>query len=293
MTRVLAVLVALLSSVGCTGNTSPSDTSLSGTLSYTAQSGNVRRLADQEVVLVRSTPEFEAAWKEAVEKFIPDIAAAWEASETASEQYLEIIRKGTYGKHHEERKADTVARVRFIKLRNEWDARGLRLIDSGAVQRTRTDNDGQFKFRNLPPGDYYIFVEVDTKGEGQKRWWVPVKITEEKMFGNTLNLDSNQGLTGNATRWYFWPFEWPATALKPMTFTLWLGTGETKQQIHWVPLEKGLPEDACRVAKSKKMDAAFAEGKDTEFDGDDVVVRDYLNPAQRFRCHSSRLGEPW
>ncbi len=139
---------------------------VSGEFYYATRGGDVKRLGDQQVVLVKATPEFEAAWGKAVAEFK-------EPNDPLKGGYEEARR-----------------------------AHALELIKWGKTAETRTSSVGRFEFRGVPAGRYYLFASAEVPIAltsylhfARIYWWVPVVV---KPGAQTADLTMNN--TGE------WPF---------------------------------------------------------------------------------------
>ena len=76
---LIAFLVAASLFVGgCSGE-------LSGDFYYTTRGGDVKRLADREVALVKASDQFDAEWRKAVTGFQAAFQVAYESKDTGSQ----------------------------------------------------------------------------------------------------------------------------------------------------------------------------------------------------------------
>ncbi len=179
------LLVSLLAAgllVGCSAD-------LSGSFYYTTRGGDVKRLADREVRLVRATSAFEAQWQKAV----ADFKAAEAVAKTAWDEALHGTEVGP-------RRMQRA--IELEEVQKTWTDYALKLVAWGTIHATRTDVNGRFVFQGVPTGRYYLFAEaevpillVDRLKMVNRRWWVPIEI---RSGTQTVDLTSNN--EGN------WPF---------------------------------------------------------------------------------------
>ena len=169
--RLLPSLLAAGLLVGCSAD-------LSGNFYYTTRGGDVKRLADREVLLVAATPEFEAQWQKAVAEFKATEAIAKTAYEEAP-----------HGTDIRMQRA-----IEWEEVQKTWTQHALKLVAWGAVKRSRTDINGRFMFQGVAKGRYYLFAEAEVpilKGGLEmvsQRWWVPIEI---RSGTQTVDLTSN------------------------------------------------------------------------------------------------------
>jgi hypothetical protein len=86
VSRAFASIGAALLLVACSAD-------LSGTVFVTMKSGDVKRAADIEIVLVATTPEFEAEWTKAIREFKAAYADADAALQEANRKRDESMRR--------------------------------------------------------------------------------------------------------------------------------------------------------------------------------------------------------
>ena len=145
---------------GCSGN-------LSGDFYYTTRGGDVKRLADREIALVKASDQFDSEWRKAVTDFQAAFQVAYESKDTGSQALQD-------------------------RVVEEWTAHALKLIAWGKVKIVRTDANGHYDMSGLKPGRYYLFARADLPVSMNIRvpfhWWVQVEI---KSGTNTVNLTTS------------------------------------------------------------------------------------------------------
>lgn len=174
---VTLVLVYLLK--GRTGD-------VSGDVFVTMKSGDVKRGADVQVLVVPRTKEFEAAWKREVDEFVTahaeasrvdrDAKAAYEeanrtasvASARAIEGATAQVRAGNYRASFldDPEYRASQARVtqafqatleyRAVRALARHQVQALALLAKQSSHRARTDVNGHYEIKALPAGKYYV-----------------------------------------------------------------------------------------------------------------------------------------
>lgn len=176
---------------------------LSGEFYYTTRGGDVKRLADHEILLVKATPEFEAAWKEVVTRFKEAYEPANTEYEEASRRegearlvYYRSLSDSYYRRGHDEAQAVAQrAREQRDEVVGTWRSRALQVITASKVAQTRTNAAGRFEFRGVAPSRYYLFATAEVPMSllsslefVRLHWWVPVEL---RSGAQTVDLTMN------------------------------------------------------------------------------------------------------
>src|SRR5206468_578593 len=139
---------------------------LSGHLFVTMLSGDVKRAADVEVIVVGVTAEFEAEWAKAVQEFKAAYAEAdavvsdaRRQAEEANERVLRDIRSGFFrSSSSDETDRSIAAAARVDEVVKAHRAHALKLIQWGQKGVARTDVNGHYAIRGLRPGKYLLYA---------------------------------------------------------------------------------------------------------------------------------------
>jgi len=161
--QAILVALALVFGSGC----GPSSADLSGDVFVTMRSGDVKRGAGIETILLSPTPQFEADWKEMLTKIegCKDVALA-------------------LGKDYEPSVAECL-------LSGWFKVDPASLIRKHQVQSTRTGANGHYELKALKREKYLVYGRTDVF-ENTIAWMIPLDLT-----GGSKKLDlsnHNQGL---------------------------------------------------------------------------------------------------
>lgn len=191
--RVGCALAGVLALVACsrTGE-------LSGDLFVTMKSGDVKRGAAVEIVLIPATEQFESEWNKTVDQFKLDYASAKsafqqadEARDRAFQRSLDSIRTG-FGRSSyetEEEQATTAAR-HVDEVEERYRAMALKVIETAHSKIVRTDVNGHYVFSAVPAGKYYIFAR-HVVFDNVLYWLTP---TEVKSGANRVDLSNENAV---------------------------------------------------------------------------------------------------
>jgi hypothetical protein len=209
---VLSVLVLALTLSACarTGG-------VDGDVYATMKSGDVKRGADVEVVIVRPTPDYDKEWKGLVVAFRTELEAASEAVKKAEEEEsaqstetdkstatiksLHALSTDALKRRHDvltrqikamERTNDT--KVALISVRADYHAKAVALLQKGKIAAVRTDVNGHYSKDELEPGQYYLYA-AHRIFDNSITWYVPLDVRR----GKQTKLD----LSGSNAGWLF------------------------------------------------------------------------------------------
>jgi len=182
------------------------------------QSGDVKRGADVEVVLVPAASNFETDWTLAQDQFRDRLwtaravvtAATDKQARTAKEReaardavttsagvttglrrYAEALSQESTASRDV-----SLAQAAVLRVVEEHQLNAAKVIQKHQMTSVRTDVNGHYVKQQLPPGRYYIF-SAHRIFNNSLFWFQPIEIRR----GETTKLD----LTGSNTGWPFDP----------------------------------------------------------------------------------------
>jgi hypothetical protein len=185
------------------------------------KSGDVKRGADVEVLFVRSTPEFEASWKELLAGYRSQVEAAREVlrkatdeEATRSKEHLDADRamlaavtqfgggysdaakkrSDAFTRYLDSRSRTRKAKTAVFRVVTEHQHQALALLQKSKVAAVRADVNGRYAKSELEPGSYYIYA-AHRVFDNTLFWYVPVEISR----GTKTRLD----LSGSNAGWAF------------------------------------------------------------------------------------------
>jgi len=156
---------------------------VSGTVHVTMRSGDVRRGADVQVLLVRES--FMGQWTEASATFKANYREAVVAYVDARAQLQKVreeyVRSRTGyrfgdGRTYEEageRVREAAGRAEAVK--KEWSEHTASLARWATVKTSRTDVNGRYEFKGVPRGKYYVMANHKVFAD-DLFWLVPVEV---------------------------------------------------------------------------------------------------------------------
>lgn len=174
---------------------------LAGNVFVTMQSGDVKRGADVEVVLLADTVQFEAEWKKllaAFEKAKTEADVVYEDAHRLEQQAFKVHLDDGLNEAASSAWAGAASRVDAAvenrgRVQQTSRDQALRLFQSGQPVVGRTDVNGHFELKGARRGKYFLFAHYKVF-DNDLYWMVPVDISSATQ---TLDLsNSNAG----------WPF---------------------------------------------------------------------------------------
>jgi len=143
--------------------------SLTGDLFVTTQSGDIKRAADVDVLLVPATQEFERQWERLQSEYEERIRPA---TEYASLKAQEELARANSNKTRNVRVAIDyiqqsidlmkqmlqIGREQWTPLQKEYGQAAMQLIAKSTTARAATDVNGHFEV-SLRSGRYYVFCQ--------------------------------------------------------------------------------------------------------------------------------------
>jgi len=168
---------------------SVSAASLTGDVFVTLQSGDVRRAADVDVLLVPATPEFEAEW-ERLQSEYEDRVAPLATEYDSLKMQADALRQQQTAMSGNPRAAIQIGnqiigilnqqmdlgKTRWRPLQEEYTRRAMRLLAQRATARTPTDVNGRFE-TSASEGRYYIFCRYQLPRE-TLYWVLPTQLQD-------------------------------------------------------------------------------------------------------------------
>jgi hypothetical protein len=185
-TILLRLSVALASVVllsGCSGD-------ITGTVFVKMRSGDIKRRADVEVVLVQASSQFETEWKKAAEAYSKageDVEQLREESEAAYRAYRADILNDSKKARWEAAYTKELARLPVDAAQREH---ALKLIQWAKKGVTRTTVDGRFLFADVSKGKYYVYAQYHD-ANNVVEWMVPVDVA-----GGSQKVDLSNSNSG-------------------------------------------------------------------------------------------------
>jgi hypothetical protein len=190
----VATIAVTLTTAACSGD-------VGGTVFVKMQSGDIKRGADVEVVLVGAGDQFEAEWKKGVTEYqkaeadanVPYVEA--QAVQTlAHQEYLKDIMSNSKQAQWEASTARVLESARKVdEVRRVHRDHAVKLVQWGKKATTRTSVEGRYEFTGVKTGRYYVFARY--QDANNILYWVqPVEVK-----GGTQRVDLSNSNAG-------WPF---------------------------------------------------------------------------------------
>ena len=190
--RFVSLLLAAVLLGGCA-----QQAALTGEVVPPTSTGQVRQAANIEVTLIAADADFERSWATLLTQFQSDYErarsawqSAWSTYRDASAQrerisaaYLkDVFDRATSAEYGAAAKLALRAVHRIDESREQikhltetYTRLALSAIRSRRFLSTRTDANGRYEIRDIPPGRYYVFAGYETLEERQY-WIVPAEI---------------------------------------------------------------------------------------------------------------------
>jgi hypothetical protein len=165
---------------------------LSGDIVVPTPSGQLTQAADVEVALIPADAEFESSWAALLSQFRADhdrARSAWQSAwlsyreasaqrERISESYLKDVFNLSVAAEYGDAASLALRAVHRIDesreqlrhLTETYTRLALGAIRARQFVSTRTDANGHYEIRNVPPGRYYVFAGHETRAESQ--YWI-------------------------------------------------------------------------------------------------------------------------
>jgi hypothetical protein len=147
---------------------------LTGTVFVKMESGDVKRAADTEVLLVTMHPAFDAVLEKLIAEYgqaLADIKAEYERGKANATSYSSVRLL---------RLAQQLREQSINNLQAKYQKTAAsELLKLGQVMQGLTDIDGRYEFQAVQPGRYYLFADYRVFNRSVV-WMVPVEIQAEK-----------------------------------------------------------------------------------------------------------------
>jgi hypothetical protein len=189
---VLTLGVAMVILAGCSGD-------VVGTVFVKMQSGDIKRGADLEVVLVEASSQFETEWKKTVAAYnaadeaVKDQNAEAKAiNDEAFRVYLADIRNTSKEATYNAASAKLLEIARYLDQAHYAQRQhALELIQWGKKGTTRTSVDGRFGFTGVRTGKYYVYARYQD-ANNVVEWMAPVEVARGTKTVDLSNSNAGQ-----------------------------------------------------------------------------------------------------
>ena len=156
-----------------------------GDLSYDVMFGK-----DVEVLLLRGEKSLESELESLKEKRLADIRNQ-EAAILKAHRELKTPSKDK-AKQQERREAFKREVGKYDKLRSDYERDFLAVVEKYIIQRTKTDAEGKFSFKQLFPGGYFLYARYEIPSTVNRYFWLhPVELKEKGEVEVHLNKSAS------------------------------------------------------------------------------------------------------
>lgn len=180
----LLIAFSLLASAAFAG-------SLTGDVFVTMRSGDVKRAADIDVLILPATPEFEGEWERLQSEYeerVKPVVAEHEFLK-AQQESLRVSQNSAMSSGNSRaalqisqqmiglaQQSLRIGQERWGPLQQEYTQAALRLLAQRATARVPTDVNGHFEV-SLPTGRYYVFCRYQLPQE-TLYWFLPAQVQD-------------------------------------------------------------------------------------------------------------------
>src|SRR5574337_721224 len=169
---------------------------VTGNVFVRMKSGDAKRTADVEVVLVSDTPQFKSAWAKGIQQFKTAYADVDDAFRETKRQVESLQRSGAVDAYRAALARRHAAATEIDSTVTQYQEHAVKLIRSGRAHSGRTDVNGHYKLTAVGSGKYFLFAHVQVF-DTDLYWMVPIQVGSG---AHTYDLsNSNLG----------WPFTVP------------------------------------------------------------------------------------
>jgi len=147
---------------------------LAGTVFVKMESGDVKRAADTEVLLVTMHPAFDAVLEKLIAEYeqeLADVKAEYERGKAKATSFSSVqLLRLAYQLREQ--------KINNLQAKYQKTA-ASELLKLGQTVQGLTDVDGRYEFQGVQPGRYYLFAAYRVFNRSAV-WMVPVEIQAEK-----------------------------------------------------------------------------------------------------------------
>ncbi len=169
---------------------------VTGNVFVRMKSGDAKRTADVEVVLVSHTPQFESAWAQGIQQFKAAYANVDDAFRETKRQVESLQRSDAVATYRAALARRDAAATEIDRTVIQYQEHAVKLIRWGQAHSGRTDANGHYELKAVRSGKYFLFAHVQVF-DTDLYWMVPIQVGSG---AHTYDLsNSNLG----------WPFTVP------------------------------------------------------------------------------------
>ena len=172
-------------------NGTEKETSIQGRV-YVSYSGDpshdVMYANNIEVLLLRGTEDLEKKFESLKATRVAHIRAQEGAVLKALRELRGLLRKEMAKKEAPMREAVKRETEKYDKLRSEYEKEVRVFLEPYVIQRTKTNEEGKFSFRQLSPGRHFLQAYFEIVGAVNRFYWLhPVEVKANDELDVTLN----------------------------------------------------------------------------------------------------------
>jgi len=181
------------------------DSRLSGDVFLTMQSGDVKRAADLQVVVVPASPEFMNEWEQvqtAYEQEVAPVVSEYDGLQTQYKSLAPADTRDLRGSLQRNQLAiqllnqmRELAHSRWVPIQDRYTKAAFDAIAKHTTATTRTDVNGHFDIASLPSGKYFVYASYSVF-RTLTYWMVPVDVQVE----SKLSLSNSNGKRNSILR---------------------------------------------------------------------------------------------
>jgi len=196
---MLSCLLAVTASVDAASK-------LGGDIFLAMQSGDVKRAADVQVVVVPASPEFMNDWEQVQTAYEQEVAPVVREYDDLQAQYKSLAPADTRDLRGSLQRNQLaiqllnqmreVAHSRWVPIQDKYTKAAFDVIAKHTTTTTRTDVNGHFDIPSLPAGKYFVYASYSVF-RTLTYWMVPVDVQgESKISLSNSNGKHNSILRG-------------------------------------------------------------------------------------------------
>lgn len=178
---------------------------LTGDVFLAMQSGDVKRAADLQVLVVPASPEFMSEWEQVQTGYQQEVGPVVAEYDVLKQQYDSLAPpdiRDLSGTGQRNRlgiqllsQMRQVADSRWIPLQQKYTQSALAVIRKHSIASTRTDVNGHFE-TELPPAKYFVYARYAIV-RTLVYWLVPLEMQDREL---KLSLSNSNGKSGSILR---------------------------------------------------------------------------------------------